>query len=248
MSVSNVTSATDSAILQKYIAQQQATAANSAGSASSSTATSISKVTGDFNTFLKILTTQLQNQDPMNAMDSNEFTRELVQFSGVEQQINTNSKLDQIISLYKGNGITPLLSYVDKFVETPANGQIVVQNGESAFSYTLPYAAAKTVITIKDGSGSTVATMEGPTNSGVNRVVWDGKNSSGTQQADGVYQLVISATDSYGKAIGISNVNLVGRVTSLQTDSDGVTTLSIGSVKIKASDVTAVYSGGTKSG
>lgn len=240
---SAVASASDSAILQQYIEQQKAAAAATTASKSSTTATSLSKVTGDFNTFLKILTTQLQNQDPLNATDTNQFTQELVQFSGVEQQINTNAKLDSILASLNSNGITPLLNYVGKTVEVPANGQLVLQGGAANFAYTLPYAAQGVKITITNSAGKTLATMDGPKTSGVNRVSWDGVTSDGTQLSDGTYNLKIVATDGNGKTIEASNVDIIGKVNSIETASDGATTLSIGSKKINATDIVAVYSG-----
>jgi len=59
------------------------------------TTASKASLSQDFDDFLQLLTTQLQNQDPLNPMDSNEFTNQLVQFSQVEQQINSNQKLDK---------------------------------------------------------------------------------------------------------------------------------------------------------
>ncbi|MDD5587008.1 MAG: flagellar hook capping FlgD N-terminal domain-containing protein [Alphaproteobacteria bacterium] len=239
---SSVTSATSSTILDNYIAQQQAATAASTASSSSSAS---SKLTGDYATFLKILTTQLQNQDPMSATDTNQFTQELVQFAGVEQQISTNDKLEQLVSLMKGNGITSLLNYVGQTIEAPANDQILVQGGSAALSYNLPSTAKSVTITVKDSTGATIATMAGPTASGVNKVAWDGVKTDGTQAADGVYKLSIAATDSESKAMTISNIDMIGRVTGLQTDSDGTATLSLGAASVKAADVTAVYAGVT---
>ena len=59
----------------------------------------VSKLAEDFDSFLNLLVTQLQNQDPLEPLDANEFTNQLVQFSGVEQQLSTNSKLDELITL-----------------------------------------------------------------------------------------------------------------------------------------------------
>ena len=94
-------------------------------------------VTGNFNTFLKILTTQLQNQDPTSPMDTNQFTQELVEFSGVEQQLNTNSLLQQLVTASGAGGVKSLLGYVGQFVEAPANNQLLIQGGQADLSYTL---------------------------------------------------------------------------------------------------------------
>ena len=243
-----VSSVSDSTILQNYINSQAtaakasaATTSSTSGTTASTTATAISSVTGNFNTFLNILTTQLKNQDPTSATDPNQFTQELVQFSGVEQQINTNSKLDQLISVNSPNGVTPLLSYVGKTIEAPAtNNQIVLQNGSAQFAYTLPSTASNVTLTMQDSTGTTVATMNGPTATGLDRVVWNGSTATGTA-ADGVYTLNVAATDSSGKALTVSDVRLIGTVTSVQTDSSNATTLYVGGASVKASTVDAVF-------
>lgn len=249
MAVTSVDSSTQNAILQQYIASQQALTGTSTSSStvnsstSSDTETSISKVTGNFNTFLKILTTQLQNQDPTSATDPNQFTQELVEFSGIEQQINTNSKLDKLISVMSPNGITPLLGYIGKTVEASADGKIAVQNGYAGFSYTLAGTAQTTALSVVNSDGKTVATMTGSGNSGVNRGAWNGQLADGTKAADGTYTLKITATDANGKDVAVSNINLIGSVTGIQTNSDNTTTLSIGDLGVDATKINHVYSG-----
>ena len=246
-------SASSNSILQNYINSQKTSSTTTSGSSSSSssataaaaaTQTALSSVTGNFNTFLNILTTQLKNQDPTSATDPNQFTQELVQFSGVEQQLNTNSKLDQLISAVNPNGITPLLNYVGQSVEaTSPNDQIVVQSGSSSFGYTLPSTAANVALTVKDSTGATVATLNGPTATGLNRLTWDGQTSSGTTAPDGTYTLGVAATDSNGKAITVTDVRTIGVVTGVQTGSNGTSTLSLGGLSIADTAVDAVFSG-----
>jgi len=238
--VSSVTGTNE--ILQNYLDKQAALqGATTSTSVTSGSETSISSVTGDFNTFLRILTTQLQNQDPLDATDVNQFTQELVQFSGVEQQINTNAKLDKLISAINSNGITPLLNYVGKMVEAPTKDEIVLQNGVANFAYTLPSEASSVKITVTNSAGKTIATMSGPTSAGVNRVSWDGVSSSNTQMADDVYNFKVVAMDSNGKTLEISDMNVVATVTGIETDSNGTTTLSLSGMNVAATDVTAVY-------
>ena len=80
-------------------AQQSAANAASSQSSQSNTQNALSQLSGNFSDFLNMLMTQLQNQDPTSPLDTNQFTSELVQFSGVEQQINTNNSLTQLIQL-----------------------------------------------------------------------------------------------------------------------------------------------------
>jgi flagellar basal-body rod modification protein FlgD len=237
-----VAGATDPAsALQTYINAQQKALANDKTSSAASTSGSVTGVTGDFNTFLKILTTQLQNQDPLAATDPNQFTQELVQFSGIEQQINTNKKLDQLISAANPNGITPLLGYMGQYVEAPANGRMEVQNGTARFAYNLPAFAQKTTVEILDGKGNTVTSFAGPATAGLNRLNWDGKDASGNAVIDGTYAIKVTATDANGKAIEVSDIRLIGRVTSVQTDADGKATLSVGNTALKDADISAVF-------
>ena len=87
------------------------TLTSTATSAAKTQAQSV-KLAEDFTQFLTLLTTQLQNQDPLNPMDSTEFTNQLVQFSQVEQSINTNQKLDDLLALQLGGLSTVALGYV----------------------------------------------------------------------------------------------------------------------------------------
>jgi flagellar basal-body rod modification protein FlgD len=208
---------------------------------------STAAISGNFDTFLQILTTQLQNQDPTAPMDSNTFTQELVEFSGVEQQLNTNSLLQQLVNLQGGQGgVKSLLSYVGADVEAPAtNNQVLVQNGTANFAYTLPSAAQSTTITVQDASGNVVATLSGPTANGVNNVSWNGAESTGVQASDGVYTISIAAVDSGGNALTPSNVQLIGQVTGVQTaDSQGNDLLLGPYLTIDDANVDAVYAPG----
>src|ERR1700761_3521577 len=115
------------------------------------------QLSGNFDTFLTLLTTQLQNQDPMNPMDSNQFTQELVQFSGVEQQINTNDNLKTLIGLQQGNAGTQAVSYLGKDI-TITNGSGALSGGEANWSYALDSGAvaSKITVTASASDGSTV--------------------------------------------------------------------------------------------
>jgi len=217
--------------------------ANSVANGGVNSGSSAAGLTANFNTFIKILTTQLQNQDPTSPMDTNQFTQELVEFSGVEQQLNTNSLLQQLVNASGAGGVKALLGYVGQYVEVPSNGQLLIQGGQSDFSYTLPQEASATMITVKDSAGDTVATLSGPTASGVNNIAWNGQDSSGNQLPDGLYTMTVSATDSGGNALTPSNVNLIGLVTGVQTaDSSGNDLLLGPNLIVNDANVEAVFS------
>ncbi len=232
-------------ILQNAIAKQTTAAAidaaNIKNGLTSDSSSSASRLTGDFNTFLKILTTQLQNQDPLAATDVNEFTRELVQFSGVEQQINTNKKLDSLISSSSAAGMTPLLGYVGKYIEAPAAGQIALQDGSASMSYSLPSEAQSLKVTITNSSGKTIATLDGPTSNGTHKLTWDGRSALGGTAEDGVYNMKIQALDPTGKPMTINNVTITGKATGIQTGSDGAAIISIDGIEIDSDSIRSVY-------
>src|SRR5262249_25107311 len=82
----------------------------------------LNKLSSDFNNFLTLLTTQLKNQDPLAPMDSTQFTQQLVAFTGVEQQINSNKKLDQLIALNQGDQMTSAVNFIGTQVEAVSTG------------------------------------------------------------------------------------------------------------------------------
>jgi len=111
--------------------------------------------TQNFNTFLTLLTTQLKNQDPLSPLDSNQFTQQLGMFSQVEQQIQTNSQLSTLIAGQAASETMSALPMVGQTIEYSGN-QAGLQNGQAAYSYTLPSAAASASISIQDSGGNTV--------------------------------------------------------------------------------------------
>src|ERR1043165_9984657 len=113
------------------------------------------QLSGNFNTFLTLLTTQLKNQDPTAPMDSNQFTQQLVQFSQVEQQINTNANLKTLISQGSSQSGTFATSYLGKKVSV-TNGNASLGGGQANWSYNLGTAATATVLTVADANGTIV--------------------------------------------------------------------------------------------
>jgi flagellar basal-body rod modification protein FlgD len=210
-------------------------------------ASAASQVGGNFSTFLQILTTQLQNQDPTAPMDSNSFTQELVEFAGVEQQLDTNSLLQQLVTASGATGVKSLLGYIGQYVEVPSsNNQILIQNSQSEFSYTLPSAAQSAAITVTNSSNQQVASFSGPTASGVNNVAWNGEDNDGNQLPDGVYTISIAAIDSSNNPLTATNVQLIGQVTGVQTADSSGNDLQLGpNLTINDSNIDAVYSAGS---
>ena len=118
------------------------------GSNASNTASgnAAAKLTSNFETFLTLLTTQLKNQDPTAPMDSNQFTQQLVQFSQVEQQIQTNTNLNSLLTQGASMSAAYATSYLGKVVSV-TNGQASLQDGAANWTYTLGAAASEANVT-----------------------------------------------------------------------------------------------------
>src|SRR3978361_1373751 len=144
MTVATVTPSTTT-LTAAQLAASNGTSASSGSSSSGSTATSaLGSLTSDYSDFLTLLTTQLQNQDPTSPMDSSQFTSELVQFSGVEQQINTNSNLAQLVSLTQAGNISQASSMLGATVSATST-QLPLQNSRAALTFPAPSAEPVTI-------------------------------------------------------------------------------------------------------
>lgn len=195
---------------------------------SGSSASSPQSVLGsNFTTFLTLLTTQLQNQDPLSPLDTNQFTSQLVQFSQVEQAINTNSNLQSLITLQQGDQSVAALPIVGKTVQYSDNQGALV-NGQAEFGYNLPAQATSATITINDASGKIVYQGPAETAAGAHTFNWNGRGSDGSQLPDGTYTFNVSATASDKSAITAA-ITAFGKVDSLQI-SNGMTNVEIGKV------------------
>jgi len=214
------------------------TTSTDTGSSSSSSA-AMQQLSGNLNTFLSLLTTQLQNQDPLNPMDTTQFTQQLVEYSQVEQQINTNSNLQNLISLQQSGAGAAAVGYLGKEV-TVTNGNAALTDGSATWNYTLGTAAASTTLTVTNSSGAVVYTGSGSTSSGSNTFDWNGEDNSGNQLPDGTYTLAVNSVDSGGAAVTTS-VSSTGTVTEINL-SGTTPELMIGSMAVPLSQVSLVES------
>ncbi len=168
----------------------------------------------DFDTFLQLLTTQLQYQDPLSPMDSTQFTQQLVSFTSVEQQIATNKNLESIISRLASQDIAGAVAYIGKEVYAVGD-KAPLQNGQASWNYGLDLRAEETKITVRDGAGRVVYETNGETAPGAHTFEWDGRTNSGGTAPDGIYSLEVAATSAAGNAIG-SNIFIRGIVEGVE--------------------------------
>ncbi|MDO9059901.1 MAG: flagellar hook capping FlgD N-terminal domain-containing protein [Bradyrhizobium sp.] len=155
----------------------------------------------NFQTFLTLLTTQLQNQNPLDPLDTNQFTQQLVQFAGVEQQLKSNEQLKALIAIEKSAQSTQALIYVGNTVAVDGS----TQKFDGSATWNLKAEKSATAaITITNSTGQTVYSGNFTLSQGTASFVWDGKGNDGTQHPAGTYKLTATAKDSNGKDVGIA--------------------------------------------
>ena len=169
--------------------------------AASGTATSRQTMISNFETFLTLLTTQLQNQNPLEPLDTNQFTQQLVSFAGVEQQLRSNENLESLVSLSKVGYNTTALGFVGMHVT--AEGSTTELRDNLAVWYLSSPNPAQATVSIVDQNGSTVFTEQKALDSGTQPYEWNGRTSTGGIAPEGSYKIVITAKDASGQALDI---------------------------------------------
>lgn len=209
----------------------------SGSSSTSALSGSRATIAENFDTFLSILTTQLKNQNPLDPLDTNQFTQQLVQFTGVEQQLKTNEFLEALLLNTQTSYRADAVSYIGK--EVTASGETAeLKDGGAYWAYNAESNVANATVTIKNAAGSVVYTETGSLNAGPGAFLWDGVGSDGNTQPDGVYTVDIKGTNLAGNTVKISTSS-VGVVTAVDF-SGSEPMLTVGKNKVALSDVTSI--------
>ena len=158
-------------------------------------------IAGNFQTFLTLLTTQLKNQNPMDPLDTNQFTAQLVQFAQVEQQLKSNTQLGTLVSLQQTAQNGAALNFVGQTVDVDGT-TTALADGNATWQLSVPKPSTAT-ITIKNATGVQVYSGTRPLNTGTQPFTWDGKDTSGLQWPDGNYTISVTAQDASGKPVTI---------------------------------------------
>jgi flagellar basal-body rod modification protein FlgD len=169
----------------------------------------------NFDSFLKILTTQLKSQDPLAPLDANQFTQQLVQFSAVEQAIKTNASLAELIALSRGDAFGRGLELLG--AEVVASGETVgLGAGEPArFHYRLAEPAAAVTLRVRNEAGEVVWTGGGAGAAGLHEVAWAGRDAAGQRLPGGLYRLEVEALATTGAAVPVETT-ITGRVDGIE--------------------------------
>jgi flagellar basal-body rod modification protein FlgD len=224
-------------IINANIAAQQAQQTSQSNNGNNSGLNGTAELASDFDSFLTLLTTQLQNQDPLEPMKSQEFTNQLVKFSEVEQALKTNDKLDELLTLQGDGQTNTAVSMIGKGVEAKSN-QLRLEGDSATIGYNLDGNAEQATVLIADNNGEIVRSLEVSGQAGEHTVTWDGTDKDGQQLDPGVYAMQIQAVDAENKTVQ-GDTFAVNEVQGFE-QRDGTIHLDLGGFEVALDDVKAV--------
>lgn len=207
-----------------------------------STTTGTSTVSGgtaiaeNFDQFLTLLTTQLKNQSPLDPLDTNQFTAQLVQFAGVEQQLKTNQTLTSLLSLNSAGTATSAVGFIGSTI-TADGATTRLENDKAEWQVNVPRGGSAT-ITIKDSKGSVVQTLTKSLVAGDQTYKWDGTTSTAQKAPAGEYTITIDAKDTAGAAM-TATTKISGVVDGVDF-TGSIPTLKIGAISVPIDQVKSV--------
>ncbi|MCO4055478.1 MAG: flagellar hook assembly protein FlgD [Bosea sp.] len=218
------------------VAAAQSAASSAAATATATSSKSRAQIAGNFNQFLNLLTTQLKNQNPLEPLDTNQFTQQLVQFAQVEQQLQQNETLTSLLSMSRSTTTANAMGFVGNRV-TMDGSTSGLKDGSAQWRLDSPKGGSAT-ITIKNKAGSVVATEKMTLNAGTQNFTWNGRTSTGGTATDGDYTIVVDALDAQNSRMSVKS-EVTGIVDSV--DFTGETpVLVIGSARIPLDKVKSV--------
>ena len=192
-------------------------------------------------TFLKLLTTQLKNQDPLSPTDTTQMTSQITQMTGVEQQLVTNDLLTALVGMNTSGGISDAVNLMGKQV-TAETDKSVLKDGKASWSYNQSRSATGVKIEVVDQYNKTIRTvLPDDMTGGDHTFEWDGKSDDGTvQPAGGSYTIKVTATDSEGSNITTTSKGRIDGVVTKVTNESGQNMVWIGDTKVPLDSVIGV--------
>jgi flagellar basal-body rod modification protein FlgD len=212
---------------------------SSSSSSSSSTSSASQQIAGNFDTFLQLLTTQLQNQDPLSPMDTTQFTQQLVEFASVEQQIDMNTNMQTLISMQQTTEATSALQLVGSTVTLSGSAATLSNATNSPATWSLTTSSpAKANITITSAAGTTAYTGTVALNAGTQSYSWSGQGNNGQTWPDGTYTIAINATGANSQAVKVST-QVQGTVSGVNLSQNPLT-LVVSGQNVPVSEITSI--------
>ena len=178
------------------------TAPSAAAGVPTAEAANKTTLAGNFDAFLRLLTTQLKNQNPLEPLDTNQFTQQLVQFAGVEQQINMNQQLTTLVALQKATQTTSAMSFLGS-TATVDGTTTKLASGAASWSFAVDKPSTAT-INIKSATGALAYSGSYPLTAGTQNFNWDGRGNNGVKWPDGDYNLSVIAKDASGNPVAVA--------------------------------------------
>ncbi|MHB1103912.1 MAG: flagellar hook assembly protein FlgD [Devosia sp.] len=206
----------------------------------SANALSRQTIADNFDTFLTLLTTQLKNQNPLDPLDTNQFTQQLVQFTSVEQQLKTNDFLEAMMLATQNTGNTQAVSYVGKIV-TASGSKSELVDGKATWNFAVDKPADISV-TVRNASGDVVFTKQGSVGQGESTFNWDGIGDDGSKKPNGSYSITIEGRDQDGNLVDVLT-EMTGEVTGVDF-SGSEPVLIVGNARVNMSSVLSVRDDG----
>lgn len=207
--------------------------------ASASTATAVpggQKLIGkNFDTFLRMLTTQMTHQNPLSPMDTHEFTAQLVQFSQVEQLMNMSQSVEKSLGVQESGNLLAAAQMIGRDIRARTSA-IRLDGGQAPLAYELPSAQQAATLVISDAAGTPVLQKSVPATAGRHDLVWDGRDQNGLQRADGTYGVSLVTQDAAGRTESIPVIANV-RVQGVRREAAGVSVVT-DSGTVSLSDIT----------
>jgi len=194
-------------------------------------------IADNFDTFLKLLTTQLRNQNPLEPLDTNQFTQQLVEFSAVEQAVRSNDLLGKLVAANAANASSTAIGYIGKVVEA-AGALTTLKSGNANWTYSLNQDSPEATVTIRNASGAIVFSELTQLDAGTDTYSWDGRTSSGGIAPEGTYSISIDAKNQDGGNISVST-SVTGEVTGVEFDG-AEPVLLVGNARVNLSSVKSV--------
>jgi flagellar basal-body rod modification protein FlgD len=226
----SLTQAAQQAAAAALAAANKASSASNTGTAATS-GSALAQLGANFNQFLQLLLTQVQNQDPTDPTNTDQFTTELVQFTGVQEQVNANTSLGQLINLQQSSQVLQSAGLVGKQATVNSN-EIALQKGTGEITFT-GTAGQPVAISIVDANGNDLRDVTVTAGAGTNTWTWDGTDNNGNAVPDGAYGIAVE-TQAGTSAPTAVPFSVIGTTTGVSTT--GTTTqLQLGALSVPLS-------------
>jgi flagellar basal-body rod modification protein FlgD len=213
------------------------TTVNTTTSTTADTKTTVasSKLNADFDMFLKLLTAQMQNQDPLDPMDTAQYTQQLVQYSQVEQSIEQTSTLKSMLAAFGTQNLMQASSLVGAQVETSSATSGLSAATPAQWTWSATRDVTSMTATIKDEKGKIIDTLPIDATGASGAFTWDGTTSAGKKVDPGLYTLELAGVDASGTKVA-TTAHAFGKVSDVELE-NGTVKLTINGLTVATSDL-----------